>query len=187
MRQKGGVPIAYQLTNVKFSCHIDPPLCPKKLRDIGLNYSAGSDRYVVRLQDYVYCFMSSGSFLNVTGCKAVTDFEKAKIILNSQLGTCKMIYSNIKIDTISAVCRMSHKIMEDITCKQAQSEHPFQIKHYRKYPNKVNVKLKQSKASSPNMSANIFSSGSICLFGARCLDDLEYFINQLNYCKNLVK
>ena len=116
MHQKGGVPIAYQLTNVKFSCHIDPALCPKKLQDIGLNYSAGSDRYVVRLQDYVYCFMSSGSFLNVTGCKAVTDFEKAKIILNSHLGSCKMIYSNIKIDTISAVCRMSHKIMEDITC-----------------------------------------------------------------------
>merc|ERR1712012_1289164 len=109
-------------------------------------------------QEIVSIFMSSGSFLNVTGCKAVTDFEKAKIILNSQLGTCKMIYSNIKIDTISAVCRMSHKIMEDITCKQA-------------------------KASSPNMSANIFSSGSICLFGARCLDDLEYFINQLKWFK----
>ena len=122
MSEKGGVPPAYHLTNVKFSCHIYPALCPKKLQDIGLNYSAGSDRYVVRLQDYVYCFMSRGSFLNVTGCKTVADFEKAKIILNRQLGTCKMIYSNIKIDTISAVCKMSHKIMEDITCKQAQSE-----------------------------------------------------------------
>ena len=118
--------------------------------------------------------------------KLLSILKKAKIVLNRQLSTSKMIYSNIKIDTISAVCKMSRKIMEHVTCKQAQSEHHFKIKHYRKYPNKVNVKLKQRKASSPNMSANIFSSGSICLFGARCLDDLEFFINQLKYCKNLV-
>ena len=147
--------------------------------DIGLHYWAGPDRYILRLDKYVYTIMCTGKFVNVTGCICADEFEKALFRLKSNVRDPNLTFSLKKCDTISAVSKIKKSIFGRIMKTQASATR-FKIKLYHNIPYRLNVSLQIPLKTSPNICANIFTSGSVCIFGARQKEDIDFFLHYIN-------
>ena len=169
----------YKITNIKFSCRVWPPLSHQMFNDIGLHYWAGPDRYILRLDKYVYTIMCTGKFVNVTGCICADEFEKALFRLKSNVRDPNLTFSLKKCDTISAVSKIKKSIFGRIMKTQASATR-FKIKLYHNIPYRLNVSLQIPLKTSPNICANIFTSGSVCIFGARQKEDIDFFLHYIN-------
>lgn len=158
---------------------VSPPILPLMFSNIGLHYWGGSDRYITRHSNFVYTFMSAGKFVNVTGCLSLDEFDKALFTLQSILPKFNFTFSSKKCDTISAVAKTGKNTFAKILKSNASSSQ-FKIKLYRNIPSRINVKLSKPLDSSPNLSANCFASGSICIFGARKMQDIDIFLSNFS-------
>ena len=170
---------SYKVSNVKFSCKVYPPISEHMFSNIGLHYWAGTDRYIIRHGNFVFTFMSAGRFVNVTGCLSLDEFEKALSTLQSILPKQKFTFSCRKCDTISAVSKMEKNTFAKILNSNSSSSQ-FKIKLYRNIPSRINVKLSKALDTSPNLCANIFATGSACIFGARKMRDIDTFLSHIS-------
>ena len=169
----------YKVTNVKFSSRVHPPILEHMFSDIGLHYWGGNDRYILRHSNFVFTFMSSGSFLNVTGCLYMDQVNKAFLTLQSIFPHHNLTFGPIKCDTISAVSKLRKNTFANILKSNSPSPQ-FKIKLYRNIPSRINVRLEKPLPTSPKMCANLFATGSICIFGARKMRDIDTFLSHFS-------
>ena len=146
-----------------------------------LQYWGGSSRYIIRCENYVFCFMSNGSFLNITGSRTITGCVEALETLKTQLSPLKFTFSKIKTDAISAVVKLPKRIFSSIL-RNKEFQSRIILKTYHSIPGRINVRFVSPSDHTPNMSANVFSSGSVCIFGARSKDDIRSFIVNILLC-----
>ena len=174
---------SFKITNVKFSCSVSPPIEHSFFNSAHsvLQYWGGSSRYIIRCENYVYCFMSNGSFVNITGSKKITGYLEALETLKTQLSPLKFTFSKIKTDAISAVVKLPKRIFPSIL-RNKDFQRCINLKTYHSIPGRINVRFVSPSNHTPNMSANVFSTGSICIFGARSKDDIRFFIENILSC-----
>lgn len=146
-----------------------------------LTYWGGSDRFIVRIESYVYCFMAQGSFINITGGKTLESLSESLFCLKGILyneNKEMFDFTKQKIDAISAVTKMPTNMFSVLNSEDAARK-MFQFKSYHRVPGKLNLRLLLPISSSPNLSANVFVSGSTCFFGARSTKDLSVFLQKM--------
>ena len=174
---------SYKITNVKFSCTVSPPINHSFFnhRHSVLKYWGGSSRYIIRCENFVFCFMSDGKFVNITGSKEISGYLEALQVLKSQLSPLEFTFSKIKTDAISAVVKLP-KIIFPTILRNKDFQSRIVLKTYHSIPGRINVRFVSPSNHTPNMSANVFSSGSVCIFGARVNDDIRFFIENILSC-----
>ena len=146
-----------------------------------LQYWGGSSRYIIRCENYVFCFMSNGCFVNITGSRKITGYVEALETLETQLSPLKFTFFDIKTDAISAVAKLPKRIFPSIL-RNKDFQRCINLKIYHSIPGRINVRFVSPSNHTPNMSANVFSTGSICIFGARSKDDIRFFIENILSC-----
>ena len=174
---------SFKITNVKFSCSVSPPIDHSFFNNTHsvLKYWGGSSRYIIRCENFVFCFMSNGNFVNITGSREITGYIEALETLKTQLSPLKFTFSKIKTDAISAVVKLPKRIFSSIL-RNKEFQSRIILKTYHSIPGRINVRFVSPSDHTPNMSANVFSSGSVCIFGARSKDDIRSFIVNILLC-----
>ena len=128
--------------------------------------------------------MSGGSFVNLTGVKGFDQIPQAMTSLQKLLPNQKLTFSNKRVNTISAHVRLPQYVFLKLLQHEGSSS-LFLIKQYDNMSCKINVQLLHPLKSSPNLCANMFKSGGVCLFGSRNKDDLETFLSIIhNFAKS---
>ena len=178
------VGVDYKISNIKLSFYVNPSLHPQMFPDSCLHYFGGFSRYIVRYKDFVYCLMSKGNFINVTGVKSFSQISQSKVHLSELLPDLHLTFSKHKIDSISCYSRLPPSTFTRLL-KNAHTATIFKIKTYNQMSCKINIRLVKPATNSPNLSANIFKNGGACFFGAKNIQDMDFFLSKLIFFTTL--
>lgn len=168
----------YRISNIKVSFNVSPQLLPEMFPDICLHYWGGFSRYIIRYKTFVFCLMSGGNFVNITGLKTFSDIDCAQECLSSLVPNLQLTFSKTRIDTMSCYSRLHPMVFTNLL-KNVNTLQTFSIKMYHRMSCKINIKLQKALLCSPNLSANIFKNGGACFFGAKNKNDMDIFISKL--------
>lgn len=171
-----------KITNIKVSCKLNEPFSIIKASTANdvLVYCAGVGRCIVKIDSYTYTIMGRRcQHLNLTGVTKVCDIENALEMFGVSFLEYGFSFSQIKIDSMSAVVYLKSNLLQSILHNEASVNNIFHIKKYHNISSRINLKLKGPLKCSPGMSANIFTRGACTLFGAKQEKDLHTFVNSI--------
>ena len=108
---------SFKITNVKFSCTVSPPIDHSFFNHSHsvLKYGGGSSRFIIRCENFVFCFMSNGKFVNITGSREITGYLEALQTLKSQLSPLKFTFSKIKNQTANIWITSTPRLAKSFT------------------------------------------------------------------------
>lgn len=172
------------ITNIKASGWFVKSVNIKEKHPLVRNFKTGNGRIIFKLTHFTMVLMSYGKFLNITGFKQLSDLKKGlKLFLAICKDTPKISY--FKIDSISICTHINNKnfLFKDmLDDSQGYFSQIFEITKYPQWLRRINLRIKPHSLFSSNLSANLFSSGRVMLFGVLTPLDSVIFLNEIFRC-----